>query len=257
MRKFLHRYNWHPSLPDKRDIVYQVERISIKKEVDLRALCSSVDDQGDEGSCTANAGIGAMEYLELLAMRQTAPANLIFDKEFKKLSRQFLYFNELWMDGNNGKDVGSTGRTCVKALAKYGACEEATWNYGNNLQHHPVGQCYVEAAQHRVSVYQSLRNIGQMKSCLSAGYPFIFGFTVYESFESDAVATTGMVPMPNHSESVLGGHMVMAVGYSDAKKYFVIRNSWGQKWGDGGYCYMPYSYISDNDYTDDFWTIRR
>jgi C1A family cysteine protease len=95
-----------------------------------------------------------------------------------------------------------------------------------------------------------------MKGCLSSGYPFVFGFTVYESFESEDVARTGNVPMPGADERIVGGHAVLAVGYDDDESRFICRNSWGSDWGDAGYFYMPYAYLLDNNLSDDFWTIR-
>ncbi len=96
----------------------------------------------------------------------------------------------------------------------------------------------------------------QLKGCLASGYPIVFGFTVYESFESDAVAKTGQVPLPKPSEKVLGGHAVLAVGYDETQQRFIVRNSWGKNWGLQGYFTMPYSYLTDNNLADDFWTIR-
>ena len=95
-----------------------------------------------------------------------------------------------------------------------------------------------------------------MKACLTEGYPFVFGFSVYESFESEEVATRGIMPIPAKNEKLLGGHAVIAVGYDNSKQSFIIRNSWGTKWGIKGYFYMPYSYITDSNKSDDFWTIR-
>ena len=95
-----------------------------------------------------------------------------------------------------------------------------------------------------------------MKGCLAFGYPFVFGFTVYESFESSAVTKTGKVPMPRTGEAALGGHAVTAVGYNDADQRFIVRNSWGRRWGKKGYCFMPYAYLTDPDLAADFWTIR-
>ena len=95
-----------------------------------------------------------------------------------------------------------------------------------------------------------------MKACLASGYPFVFGFTVYESFESDAVAQSGHAPMPGPGEKVLGGHAVMAVGYDDSQQWFIIRNSWGTEWGMEGYFTLPYDYLANDNLSDDFWTIR-
>ena len=95
-----------------------------------------------------------------------------------------------------------------------------------------------------------------MRGCLAAGFPFVFGFTVYESFESDAVAQTGMVPMPGSTEAVKGGHAVVSVGSDDNRRLFYVRNSWGSSWGDNGYCYMPYEYLLSAHLANDFWTIR-
>ena len=97
----------------------------------------------------------------------------------------------------------------------------------------------------------------QMRTCLAAGYPFVFGFTVYESFESQEVANTGIVKMPKRGEQALGGHAVLAVGYNDAKQTFLVRNSWGEDWGMSGYFTLPYKYLSNRNLSDDFWTIRR
>lgn len=95
-----------------------------------------------------------------------------------------------------------------------------------------------------------------MQGCLAEGYPFVFGFSVYESFESEAVAKSGIVPMPASSEKMLGGHCVVAVGYDATKRVFIIRNSWGPGWGMKGYCTMPFEYLLDAHLASDFWTIR-
>jgi C1A family cysteine protease len=95
-----------------------------------------------------------------------------------------------------------------------------------------------------------------MKGCLASGFPFVFGFTVYTSFESEEVAHTGIVPMPSEGEQALGGHAVVAVGYNDASKRFIVRNSWGVQWGQKGYFEIPYEYLINSDLADDFWTIK-
>jgi C1A family cysteine protease len=106
-------------------------------------------------------------------------------------------------------------------------------------------------------LYQRLvQNLNQMRGCLAAGFPFVFGFTVYESFESQEVADTGVMPMPASGEKVLGGHAVLVVGYDDASERFRVRNSWGTGWGQAGYFTMPYAYLTDSGLSSDFWTLR-
>ena len=120
---------------------------------------------------------------------------------------------------------------------------------------HPQG--FTDGLKDRAVSYSRLvQTLSQMKGCLASGYPFVFGFTVYDSFEGDHVAKTGVVPMPGSGESVLGGHAVMAVGYDDNDQRFIVRNSWGTGWGMHGYFAMPYSYLTDRSLASDFWTIR-
>jgi C1A family cysteine protease len=121
----------------------------------------------------------------------------------------------------------------------------------------PHKQCYDNALKHKVVSYHRItRDLDQMKSCLVEGYPFVFGFTVYESFESAAVAKSGVVNMPKPNEATVGGHAVLAVGYDDKSKRFIVRNSWGTDWGQKGYFTIPYAYLMSEHLSDDFWTIR-
>ncbi len=98
--------------------------------------------------------------------------------------------------------------------------------------------------------------LNELKGCLADGYPFVFGISVYDSFESDEVAKTGIVPIPSPTEQMLGGHCIVAVGYDDATQRFTIRNSWGTEWGDYGHCYLPYEYLTNGNLASDFWTLR-
>ncbi len=121
----------------------------------------------------------------------------------------------------------------------------------------PSAQACKEASKYQVTSYSRLtQTLNQLKGCLASGYPFVFGFTVYESFESPEVAKSGVMPMPAASEKVLGGHAVVAAGYNDASQRFIVRNSWGSKWGQKGCFTMPYAYITESNLADDFWTIR-
>jgi C1A family cysteine protease len=80
---------------------------------------------------------------------------------------------------------------------------------------------------------------------------------VFSGLESEEVAQTGVVPMPEEDEKSLGGHAIVCVGYDDKKKVWIMRNSWGETWGDKGYFYLPQEYLTDANIASDFWTIRK
>ena len=145
----------------------------------------------------------------------------------------------------------------MKSVAKVGVCTETTWPYDiPRFTEKPPKKAYDEAGKHQALVYRRvMANLHQMQGCLASGYPFVFGFTVYESFMSPQVARTGEVPLPPRGEQVIGGHAVVAVGYDDSIQRFIVRNSWGEGWGMKGYCTMPYGYLTDPQLARDFWAI--
>ena len=243
-------YGWKPDLQDDRDIHYSsVYRIPKKlpKKIDLRSLCPTVEDQGKLGSCTAHALTGALEVLE---KKDGIPV--------VQMSRLFLYYNERAIENTIPSDNGARIRDGIKSLVKQGVCTEDSWPYLiDNFQSKPTDDCYRNALEHQVTSYQRIDTLDQMRSCLADGFPFVFGFTVYESFESQAIAKTGIVNMPSAYESPLGGHAVLAVGYNDNEKRFIVRNSWSSNWGIKGYFTIPYDYLVDHDLAKDMWTIRR
>jgi C1A family cysteine protease len=148
-------------------------------------------------------------------------------------------------------------RDGMKSIVKQGVCPEDLWPYDiANFREQPPRNCYQAATRNRAMLYKRLvRDLNQMKACLAAGSPFVFGFTVFESFESPTVASTGHAPMPASGEAVLGGHAVLAVGYDDANQWFIARNSWGSKWGMSGYFTLPYAYLMQPTLSSDFWTV--
>lgn len=245
-------YGWTPDLPDQRDLTYAVPvgvMASIPANVDLRAKCPPIYDQGQLGSCTGNAIAGALAFDQ---MKQGMP-------NVQTPSRLFIYYNERVMEGTVASDAGAQIRDGIKSVAQQGDCPETLWPYViTKFAVKPSKPCYANAAKHKAINYQSVsQNIADMKGCLASGYPIVVGFTVYESFETPQTATTGVIPLPNpSSEKVLGGHCVMVVGYDDASHVFVCRNSWGTGWGQAGYFTMPYSYLIDNNLASDFWTVR-
>ncbi|NVO20551.1 MAG: C1 family peptidase [Bacteroidetes bacterium] len=244
-------YGWRPDLPDQRDLMYSAPHALVKKlpaKVDLSPDCPPVYDQGELGSCTANA-IGAAFEFEL--MKQSKSADFM-------PSRLFIYYNERVMENTISVDNGAEIRDGIKSVNKQGVCPETMLPYDiQKFTVKPKAACFKEALKHQVLSYHRVqRSLDQMKSCLAEGYPFVFGFTVYDAFESETVAKTGKLSLPGKTEKVVGGHAVMAVGYDDKTKRFIVRNSWGSDWGLKGYFTIPYAYITNSDLSDDFWTIR-
>jgi len=256
------RYGWKPDLPDARDFLYSAPAIALAAlppSTDLRGGCPPVYDQGRIGSCTANAIAAAFEFdLKKQGLTDFMP------------SRLFIYYNERAMEGHVQFDSGAQIRDGVKSVATLGVCPETDWPYddtpattdggpfppGARDGEQPPEQCYKEALNNRVTTYHRvIQNLDQLRGSLAAGSPFLFGFTVYESFESQEVARTGVAPMPQPSEQVLGGHAVLAVGYDDASQRFIVRNSWGPNWGQQGYFTLPYAYLATRGMASDFWSI--
>ncbi|MGZ3834935.1 MAG: C1 family peptidase, partial [Mucilaginibacter sp.] len=215
--------------------------------VDLTADCPSVYDQGELNSCTANAIAGAFEF-EL--MKQN-------DADFMP-SRLFIYYNERVIENTVRYDSGASNRDGLNTISQQGTCSEDTWPYNiSEFAQKPYESCYQSALQNIATSYYSVpQDLDQMRSCLADGYPFIFGFTVYESFDGQQVRQTGVVNLPGAEESVIGAHAVLAVGYNDEQSRFIVRNSWGSDWGMNGYFTMPYEYLLNNKLCSDFWTIR-
>jgi C1A family cysteine protease len=244
-----HFRGWIPDLPDHRDFLYADVRptgVRLPKSVDLRPSMSPVENQGQLGSCTANALAGALEFLEVKS-----------GQSFVDLSRLFIYYNERAIEHSVGSDSGAMIRDGIKTLAAQGVCPEKEWPYViSTFTKKPSAKCYTDAKKHTIQTYHRIVSLAEMRACLADGYPFVFGFSVYESFESATVAKSGVLNMPKPGERQVGGHAVCAVGYDDAAKRVLVRNSWGPAWGKKGYFTMPYDYVANRNLSDDFWTVR-
>jgi C1A family cysteine protease len=248
------KYGWRRDTPDHRDKYYtpvvDVSKIcSSTGTVDLRKQCPGVYNQGELGSCTANAIAAAYEFDEIKENE-----NNIFIP-----SRLFIYYNERKMENTTGQDAGAEIRDGIKSINKIGVCPEPLWPYDiSKFTQEPTPECYETAKNHQSVEYSRVKqDLYHLKSCLDEGLPFVFGFAVYESFETEEVAKTGMMTMPTKNDSILGGHAVMAVGYDVNKKVFIVRNSWGVNWGDKGYFYMPFDYMTNKNLCSDFWVVKK
>jgi len=248
-QRSIKHYGWVPDLPDARDFQFSAPDevlATLPPKVDLRSKCPPIYDQGQLGSCTSNAIAGAYEYDQV----QQHQADFM-------PSRLFIYFNERTMEGTVDIDAGAMLRDGIKSVAKLGVCTENSWPYDiAAFRDRPGTACYREALKHQAIVYRSVpQSLNMLQACLATGIPFVFGFSVYESFESDEVARTGVVDMPSAKEKQVGGHAVVAVGYDNAAQRFLVRNSWGRNWGQKGYCTMPYAYVTNPQLAMDFWAI--
>lgn len=246
------RYGWVEDNRDPLDFPYAAPApvlAELPPLTDLRPNFAKPYDQGQLGSCTA----------------QAIAAHIQFNRRKQGLrydwipSRLFIYYGEREIEGTIYSDAGAMIRDGIKVVAALGVPSETRWPYVvNKFARKPTLTAYREAEKHQAMVYSRVaRSLSQMKGCLAEGFPFIFGFLVYESFETAEVARSGIVPMPRPgSEALLGGHAVLAVGYDDAQQAFIVRNSWGASWGLSGYFMMPYAYLMDASLSADFWTIR-
>jgi len=256
-------YNWKKDKEDLRDFKYEITHkvsiTNIPKSIDLSTSCSPVFDQGQIGSCTGNALAGMYEYLQLKYLKDTTIKTAEeFTTKYDPVSRLFIYYYERSLEGTVGEDSGAQIRDGIKVLASQGVCREINWPYSqNNLFKKPNKNANSEAVNHKISVYSRINNLNDMKNCLASGFPFVFGFMVYDYFETEEMAKNGILQMPKSNEACLGGHAVMAAGYDDKTQMILVRNSWGAAWGKKGYFYMPYTYISNSGLASDFWSVRK
>jgi C1A family cysteine protease len=262
---------WQPDLPDWRDYTpesddvkkvlgksqpLQVARKSPPSSVDLRRWCSPVEDQGNLGSCTANAAAGLIEYYEQHAFGKHLDASRLF---LYKVTRNLL---------NQEGDTGAYLRDTMKAMVLFGMPPEKYWPYDvARFDTEPTPFCYAFAQSYQAIKYYRLDPPGtapgkvltNIKQHLAGNLPAMFGFSVYSSMPGSGDGK-GEIPYPQRGDRLEGGHAVLAVGYDDARKIgkdkgaLLIRNSWGTGWGDKGYGWLPYSYV-ESGLADDFWTL--
>ena len=250
-----HAYGYIPDLPDFRDHVFipKIEKAAPLQTVLLSAKykLAPIVDQGQIGSCTGNSSSSAVGFNLLNKHEQSGTP-------WFQPARLQVYYDGRIPEKSTGSDAGAQIRDVIKGIATYGAAHETLWPYTtSNVTKKPTAKVYADALKFKALSYQRIDNTNKaaLVACLVSGYPFVFGFTVYESFESDAVEKSGVVPMPAKTESVLGGHAVLCVGYDAPSDRFIVANSWGTSWGQKGFFTIPAAYLTNTDLASDFWVI--
>ena len=239
------KLSWIPDLPDHRDFPFEAAEPSTSAQSSVRLIwVPAALNQGSLGSCVANAIAHAVQYQRIKQRKLHAWSP----------SRLFLYYNARAMRGWEGFDSGAYIRDGIKSVAAQGDVNEAEWPYDiARFTERPPDHCYDNALNDQVIRYRRLSgSLDQFKACLFEDQPFVFGISVYSNFPWSG---NGEVQMPGASDSLLGGHALLCVGFDDSTRRFEFLNSWGGAWGRRGRGTIPYDYLTNPGLAADFWQI--
>lgn len=246
--KKIRRYGYIPDLPDPRDQRLPTLRSlkAMPDKYDMTKEMPAIWDQGELGSCTAHAALACFQFT---AKEQKQRA--------VNYSRLYQYYNTRVLENTVDWDSGATIRNSIKAINKAGVALESAWPYKQTkFAKKPPEACYEYGSKKILRSYARVnQTFEDIRACLAQNNPITFGFSVFDSFEGDEIANTGVMRMPGPGERVIGGHAVVMTGYDTSKEVFICRNSWSKSWGDNGSFYMPFEFALDPYYADDFWAI--
>jgi C1A family cysteine protease len=228
------RLNVLPYNKDSRDHVYKVKNTQVSDVVDLREYDSNIEDQGNIGSCVSSSLCNAYEIM----------VKKLYPNTFKELSRLFVYYHSRLFDDSLEDDLGSYIRDGLKSLKNYGVCSEELWPYNlNNFDMQPPPECYLNASKRTITEYQLLLNNEEIVEVLSNNVPVTISIEIFQDF-NNVNKDNNVVKIPNSFDYSLGYHAVLLLGYNLNTRQFLMKNSWGSSWGDNGYAYIPFQYVS-------------
>lgn len=233
---------------DGSDLITTRSISDLPEQVDLRAWCSPVENQGTLGSCTANAAVGALEYLR--SRRNYDPCDY---------SRLFVYFNTRRLRGDTENDTGAMIAECMAALLAYGAPPEELWPYSDSDRwtEQPADTIYQQAKIDMTLQYSQLRSDASILSALAQGFPVCFGIFLPEKAYASA-SQSGQIAQLRAGDwqaHTIGGHAMLLVGYDLLRSHYIVRNSWGTDYGDQGYLYIPFDLMQRAGHPDSFWVV--
>lgn len=256
-------YGWLPDLPDFRDLLafpgkadVPSAAASLPVHVDLRERHSfSVQDQGYIGSCVAHAVSSAIEFSQHTRPNDPAVSDFLEEDRKFQVSRLFLYYEARKAIDMVQEDSGCHIRDAMRVAFNIGAPRETGWQYRPEMFNvEPPGHSYRSAPYHKITSYRSVAvNNDEIRLALSLGSPVVFGVSIFDSFYTGD--GTGMIPLPTYRDEYLGGHAMLIVGYDDKARRYTVLNSWGNTWGDDGFCYMPYEYVGNRQLGSDYWLL--